>query len=568
MKFSVIGFIRLFERRALICLGAFIAVAACRGQGFEGTIPPPRVVTGTVHDASGAGASGVLLALYPGPGPGGPKYAEAETDKDGGFKMTVEFNRSQPFISFPPDTTCFLMARDIGRNLAVMKRIVNLPAHMDLTLQPGFRLSTVIEDVKGAPLRGIPVDLVWEPDYRHHKLKPEVTDGAGRATFAGLPRGSAYFIVNEDCPPGYGTVSASLTPAETGTDSLELSALTLKLANRTVAGKVLGEDAKPLAGAKVYLTGTGQPRGAGDELEAIKQLEFEGYKEHPGWGPEVQADEGGNFLFEHVCDGPVQLYSEGHGIRGAAYALIRGAAYTVGGDTHAEINPLDRIMRVPPVITSGRVLDPNGAPAAGVRVSCMPIISEFPNGSDGIITTGSDGKYSVPWVSNWTDGGQCWIYAQDFKNQLAVIRKVDNSITNLDLHLQKALTLAAKAVDEKGKPIMTARVGVVTIMLPRTQPGASGQQQWEIHADFGDGKGPRNSNGTPAIAGKDGVVEVKDLPQGEDYSITIWTPGYSRATGYGVTKLEAGPKETGTDRLEFPPVVWSTPQNLPSDGTH
>jgi hypothetical protein len=168
-------------------------------------------------------------------------------------------------------------------------------------------------------------------------------------------------------------------------------------------------------------------------------------------------------------------------------------------------------------------------------------------------------------VSNWTNGGQCWICAQDPKNHLAVISKVDNSITDLDLHLQKALTLAAKAVDEKGKPIMTARVGIVTIILPKTSMGATGQEPWGIHANFGDGDGSPNPDGTPAtpaFAGKDGVVEIKDLPQGEDYSITIWTPGYNRATGYGVTKLEAGPKETGTDRLEFPPVVWSTPQNV------
>jgi len=169
-------------------------------------------MTGTVRDASGAGAGGVLVGLYAAPGRGGVEYAEAETDKDGGFKMTVEFNRSPPsFISFSTDFTCFLIARDIGRNLAVMEKIVSVPGHMDLTLQPGFRLSTVIKDVNGAPLRGIPVDLVWEPDNRHYKLKPEVTDGEGRVSFAGLPRGCGYFILNEDCPPGYGTVSASLT---------------------------------------------------------------------------------------------------------------------------------------------------------------------------------------------------------------------------------------------------------------------------------------------------------------------------------------------------------------------
>src|SRR5262249_36747951 len=130
------------------------------------------------------------------------------------------------------------------------------------------------------------------------------TDENGRVSFPAMPMGHHYGIwVNAN---GYGSANNQDLAAEPGQTALEFPAITLKLANRKLAGKVLDKDGKPAVGVQVYFNGEGQPPTSS-----------------------VQTDAKGQFSFNAVCEGPLNVQANAGGSFGNTEAM--------GGDTNVTI---------------------------------------------------------------------------------------------------------------------------------------------------------------------------------------------------------------------------------------
>jgi len=422
--------------------------------------------------------------------------------------MTVKFNKMPIVIIHMTIPVNFLMARDFARNLAAIEEAGGLPR--DIVLQPGFTLSGAVKGVDGAPLKGIPVNFLCETGNTIFKLAPVpvMTDAAGAFTFPALPRGVQYIVYNVDTAPGYGSVSATVKPADTQTDHAVLPAFVLKLANRKLAGKVLGPGGEPVAGARVFLRGEGQPIGR-DKLDATRGPG----SNYPGQGPMTVTDATGNFSLNSVCEGLVQLYAESRPDR-------TGGALAHGGDTDVVVRvpingnggPNDRL-----VTTTGKVLDPSGLPVAGVRISCEPTWDDA--------TSGTDGSYSITWKFTVNEKNHLWIYAQDFKRHLAASNWLSDLTTNVDIHLQPALALSIKVRDPKGIPITSARVGDLDVGLVDHGYGSDFPLYYTVGVQF-----PGSINdGMPALADGRGVIQLNDLPPAEHYSFAVTAPGYGEA---------------------------------------
>jgi phosphatidate phosphatase APP1 len=83
---------------------------------------------------------------------------------------------------------------------------------------------------------------------------------------------------------GYGSTNQQVEATDTQTNSLQLPPFVLKVADQKVEGQVLDAAGKPATGARVNVTGNGQPAGAS-----------------------ATTDSNGHFLIEHVCEGAIRV---------------------------------------------------------------------------------------------------------------------------------------------------------------------------------------------------------------------------------------------------------------------
>ena len=97
-------------------------------------------------------------------------------------------------------------------------------------------------------------------------------------------------------------------------------------------------------------------------------------------------DARGRFAFEGLCEGPVQVRATIHNM---LRMDVTAQAQAAGGDTNI-------VVRFKPpglvVTNSGTVLDPEGAPVAGVR----PFVV---SGKCRETASDANGKYSILWMS-------------------------------------------------------------------------------------------------------------------------------------------------------------------------
>ena len=248
-------------------------------------IPPPRI-TGTVRDASGIPAAGVLVLFHPGQYPDAPDYAEVKTDKSGRYEMILKLSRETMAWDGEISPTNFILARSLERNLAAIQEFAAFPTNLDLTLQPGITLSGSVKNSEGAPVTNATVNLSILAGGSIPKLSPRPTkvDAQGSFTFPALPQGREYYFFQGITAKGSGTAGGRLKAEDSKTNHYEFPAFVLERADRILAGRVLDEDGHPLAGADVRFGGKGQQE----------------------W-PTTKSDRHGNFFFDAVCEGEVHL---------------------------------------------------------------------------------------------------------------------------------------------------------------------------------------------------------------------------------------------------------------------
>jgi protocatechuate 3,4-dioxygenase beta subunit len=251
--------------------------------------------SGTVSYASGAPAPGVRVEYYPGHHQGAGQYAEVRTDVNGRYEIIGQKDRVI-YNGEIIETNC-IMARNWERNLAAVQEFHMTTTNVDLILQPAITLSGDVKDTEGAPIVGAELDLgFW--DRMFHKVEAQRTkvNELGQFAIPALPRGREYEII-DIAAKGFGSVGERLLAKNTQTNRYEFPTFVLKRADRKIAGRVLNDAGKPLAGAEVYFMGKGQPMNSEDK-----------WRQQPWCN--TKTDSEGKFLFDTVCDAPLRVYAD------------------------------------------------------------------------------------------------------------------------------------------------------------------------------------------------------------------------------------------------------------------
>ena len=311
---------------------AFLVVHVCQcsalviGESFRDSYAYPTnfptSISGTVRDGSGTPAAGVRVSFHPGHYPLAPYFSETNTDQNGRYNLNIFQNTNEFegwFGSINP--TNFVMAQDSSRNLVVIEEFAIFPTNLDLRLQPGIIFSGVVKDTDGAPVTNAEINLSMLVGHSLPNVEPHPrkTDAHGAFSFPPLPPGREYMIFRVKAP-GYGSGFARVEAKNSHTNHFEFPVITLKKADKILAGKVIGRYGQPLAGAEVSFNGIGQP----DESH-------------------TKSDSRGRFVFDSVCVGAVQLSayaSFGNHLNHDTYASANNSApiKAQAGDTNILID--------------------------------------------------------------------------------------------------------------------------------------------------------------------------------------------------------------------------------------
>ena len=179
----------------------------------------------------------------------------------------------------------------------------------------------------------------------------------------------------------------------------------------------------------------------------------------------------------------------------------------------------------------GTVRYPSGEPAAGVRVEYYPGHHDGA-GNYAETKTDANGRYKIIGQKDET---VYWgiiietnsIMARDVEKDLATVKDVYMTVTNVDLVLQPGITLSGLAKNPEGEPIADAEAQFCFVF-------------GQIHL----------LEGRPVRANKSGQFSVSALPQGYRYLVYVGS-----AKGYGLEDADIRFADSRTNRYEFPPFV-------------
>ena len=185
----------------------------------------------------------------------------------------------------------------------------------------------------------------------------------------------------------------------------------------------------------------------------------------------------------------VSVEKESYGTQRAGVELESGAT-----------SRLEVEMKAPSRLT-GVARDSAGAPAPGVEIMLWP---EWRASSKGA-KTGADGRFTLTWnpQSQGSTEYDLILIARDLKQNLALAQTLEDDTTNVDLRLEPGLTLAGRATDAKGNALTNAEA---QLMFWTERMGSS--------------------LGKPVRAGADGRFEIKALPVGRRYGVSVSAKGY------------------------------------------
>jgi hypothetical protein len=311
--------------------------SVCQGQVvFQApgsNAAPALKLAGTVFDSSGAPAPGVVLLLLPPTG----ANPQIKTDVNGKYTLTW-----QPRTI--PAATYSLIARDLAHNFAAARPLDETTTNLDLHLQPALTLSAKVADPDGKPITNATGNLLIYSGTNNtgiSRLSLINADDQGRIQFTVLPQGFRYSITIRAA--GFGSSRQQMIgEADTQTPRLDLPPIILNVANLKLAGQILGALGQPAAGARVIISGAGQPT------------------------TNMVVDATGHFAL-NVCAGPVNINAN---VPGA-----NGTTQTVGGDTNVVIrlNRNNGNIGSIPVKPAQRQVVPTAAAAAQARAQPTPL---------------------------------------------------------------------------------------------------------------------------------------------------------------------------------------------------
>ena len=190
-------------------------------------------VTGVVRDASGAPVAGASVGVFPDYGNRG---TGAKTDANGHYQLGWQ----KPTWAGSSNQRFYLVARHSERKLAAMQEMEETTTNLDVTLKPAMSVSGRVQDTRGKVVTNVMayVSIHQENSSFSISRQPVHPDEQGRIHEEALPLGERYgWYVSAR---GYGSAHEEMDAADPKADHYDFPPLIVKLADRKLAGHVLG----------------------------------------------------------------------------------------------------------------------------------------------------------------------------------------------------------------------------------------------------------------------------------------------------------------------------------------
>jgi protocatechuate 3,4-dioxygenase beta subunit len=456
------------------------------GQTTQVTIElgEPFKLSGIVRDASGAPVAGASVGVFPDYWNGG---AGINTDANGHYALTWQ----KPAWTGMQNQRFYLLARQADLKLAAMQEVDETTTNLDVTLKPAMSISGQVQDAGGKAITNVAAYIsFYNEDNSSFTIsgRPILSDEQGRIQAGTLPLGERYgWYVSA---PGYGSGHEEMDAADPNANHYDFPPLILKLADRKLAGRVLGVNGKPAAGVQVWMNGEGQPNG------------------------NATTDADGRFAFDAVCAGPLMVSANGNGSSASADAM--------GGDTNLVIRfdaNNNYFMQASPRTLTGNVFDPSGNHAVGTLIVVTPSWGPINSAK-----TDANGDYSVNWQAQpGMRGAKYFVIARDVERNLAAIEAIDTNSTHVSLRLEPGLSISGTVQDREGAPLTRANV-YLNIMAGNM----GGMVEYE-----------------PVKLDSDGTFTIPALPMGQQYYVNV------SAKGYGSAYKRISKTQSGTNSIQL-----------------
>jgi len=234
----------------------------------------PKIV-GVVRDEKDKPVEGVEMKVCPTGG------KEATSDTEGRFEVTWDPGRWGE-----RETIFCLVARHEQRNLAAVEEIGEDTKTLDIKLKPSVIFAGKVVDPDGNGIADARVTIYlrgprwsWSSSIGHDQSQ---TDAQGKFEIKAIPMEHTYSVYTR--AKGYGeNLSQEISTNDAVNNQLDIGNIPLAVANLSVSGRIVDAQGNPMAHARIYGSGPGQPRRS------------------------TQADTEGNFTLEGVFAGRVDI---------------------------------------------------------------------------------------------------------------------------------------------------------------------------------------------------------------------------------------------------------------------
>jgi protocatechuate 3,4-dioxygenase beta subunit len=429
-----------------------------------------------------------------------PNYSGSDTGTKTDANGHYELIWQKPSWVGSANQSFYLVTRHLERKLAAMREMEETTTNLDVTLKPAMSVSGRVQDIHGKAVTNAMASIALRLENMSFTIsrQPVHSDEQGRIQADALPMGERYgWYVSAR---GYGSGRVEMDAADPKADHYDFPPIILKLADRKLAGRVLGTNGAPVAGVQVYINSNE------DQVNA-----------------NATTDANGRFVFDAVCEGAVRLSANFKGAYGSADAM--------GGDTNVVIrfDARSRVVYSNPAASqklTGTVYDSSGKPAVGVRVMVTPTSGTIDNSK-----TDADGNYSVNWQPQLgMRDPKYFAVARDAERNLVAMEAIDTNKTRVDLRLGPGFAISGTVLDTKGAPVPKANINLN--MMAGNMGGMVDNGRIKLNAD--------------------GTFAIPALPKGQRYLIFV------NAADYGSMRKNISTNQSQTTSIQLSPFKLKT----------